>query len=269
MGRTLILAGNWKMHKGPEETGQFLKDLQHAIDQNPASKRAITGGKLQVLFFPPFVSLASAEAVRTHLLPEASWDFGAQNCHWESTGAFTGEVSPDMLIEAGCHYVIIGHSERRHVFGEPDTFMEKKVSATMQQPLTPILCVGETLEEREAGQTFEVVDRQLLSAICTLSAEQVGEKLIVAYEPVWAIGTGKTASNSDAQEVCQHIRESLGKQFDSETAAKVPILYGGSVKPSNARGLMAQEDIDGALIGGASLKVESFVGIMDACLEDL
>lgn len=269
MTRTVILAGNWKMHKGPEETNHFLTDLQNAVEQNEKGSRAIRNGRLQVLFFPPFISLASAQTARNKLSSKASWDFGAQNCHWESSGAFTGEVSPEMLIDAGCSYVIIGHSERRHVFGEPDTFMEKKISAVMQTNLKPVLCVGETLEEREAGKTFEVVDRQLMSAISKVSASEIGEKLIVAYEPVWAIGTGKTASDSDAQEVCRHIRESIREHFGSDTATRVPILYGGSVKPANARGLMAQEDIDGALIGGASLKVESFMGIMEACLEDL
>lgn len=264
MERGLILAGNWKMNKGPAETTAFLKDLQNGLDNYSKGKDAVQKGKVDVLFFPPFLSLPSAFSLREQ--GNSLWDFGAQNCHWEPSGAFTGEIAVGMLKETGCNYVIIGHSERRHIFGEPDDFMEKKVHSVLKEGLRPVLCVGETLEERDSGQTFAVVDRQLISALSGLTADQVGTDVIIAYEPVWAIGTGKTASDADAQDVCRHIRNVISERFGKETAEAVRILYGGSVKPANAKGLLGQPDIDGALIGGAALKVDSFMGILKACI---
>ncbi len=267
MSRNLILAGNWKMNKGPAETKAFLTDLQKELKMYPPCHKEIQEEQLKILFFPAFVSLATARELK-ETNPQSFWDFGAQNCHWEESGAFTGEVSAEMLRQAGAHYVIIGHSERRHVFGEPDEYMQKKIKAALEQDITPILCVGETLSEHEEKQTFQVVERQLVSALKTFDADRVARDIIIAYEPVWAIGTGKTASDSDAQEVCKYLRDLLARNFNRNTADSVPILYGGSVKPANARGLMAQTDIDGALIGGASLKTDSFLDIVKACLGD-
>lgn len=266
MERGLILAGNWKMNKGPAETTAFLQDLQKSLTGYSQGKEAIRAGKVEVLFFPTFISLPSTCSLREQC--DALWDFGAQNCHWETSGAFTGEISVGMLKETGCHSVIIGHSERRHIFGESDDFMEKKIRSVLEEGLRPILCVGETLDERESGQAFTVIDRQLISALKELTTNQIATNMVIAYEPVWAIGTGKTASDADAQEVCRHIRTVISEHFGNEAAEAVRILYGGSVKPSNAKGLLDQPDIDGALIGGAALKVDSFMGIFKACISE-
>ena len=186
---------------------------------------------------------------------------GAQNCHWEESGAFTGEVSPVMLAKLDVAYVIAGHSERRELFGETDEIVNTKVRAIVKHGMTPILCVGETLDEREAGTTEAKVTGQVKAGLATLSAEQVGA-LVIAYEPIWAIGTGRTASADDAQAVCATIRRTVGEVFGADAAAGVRVQYGGSVKASNAADLMAQPDIDGALVGGASLDAESFAGII-------
>ena len=211
-----------------------------------------------ILIIPPFTALWPLK----DSVHAAGFYLGAQNCHWEPEGAYTGEISPLMLKDVGCEFVLVGHSERRHLFGESDETVGKKIRACFQYSLTPILCIGEKLSERESGLTFDVVKRQLSFAIQNLTDVQVSQ-LIIAYEPVWAIGTGKTASPGQAQEVHSLIRKFLSETFNENVANQVRILYGGSVKPENVDELMAQIDIDGTLVGGASLKVESFARIVN------
>lgn len=249
--RQLIIAGNWKMHKTVGEAVSFVQEL----------KQQVADAQVEVVVCPPFTALAPVAEV----LKGSSIALAAQNMHWEDQGAFTGEVSPLMLKEIGCKYVVLGHSERRQYFGETDEKVNKKVKAALAHGLVPIVCVGETLAEREAGTTEQVVATQTKGALAGLSAEQVAG-LVVAYEPVWAIGTGKTASDQDAQQVNGYIRQVIAEQFGQSTAETVRIQYGGSVKPGNAKGLMAQADIDGALVGGASLKVADFKGIIENSL---
>lgn len=246
--RQIIIAGNWKMHKTITEAVSFVQELKQKAAATP----------VEVVVCPPFTALAAvSEAIKGSNIRLA-----AQNMHWEKQGAFTGEISPVMLKELGVAYVVLGHSERRQYFGETDESVNQKAQAALEHGLIPIVCVGETLEQREAGATEQVVAGQTKGALAGLSAEQVAG-LVIAYEPVWAIGTGKTASDEDAQQVNAYIRQVVSDQFGAATAAAVRIQYGGSVKPSNARGLMSQPDIDGALVGGASLKVEDFAGIIE------
>jgi len=210
-----------------------------------------------VLVAPPFTALAAvAEALRG-----SDVFLGAQNMHWEREGAFTGEISPAMLKQAGCSHVILGHSERRHIFGESDDMVARKTRAAVDNGLTPILCVGETLPERESSLTLEVIERQLERSLRALTPDEVS-RTVVAYEPVWAIGTGRTATPAQAQEVHAFIRKRLSATHGEPAAAAVRILYGGSVKPANVDGLMAEPDVDGALVGGACLKAESFLRIV-------
>lgn len=246
--RTPLIAGNWKMYKTVSETVEFIGEL----------KRQLAGvGGVEVALCPPFTSLgAAAEALRGSNVALA-----AQNMHWEDQGALTGEISPVMLKEIGCKYVILGHSERRQFFGETDETVNKKVKSALSHGLIPIVCVGEKLEEREAGTTEQVIKTQVSGSLAGLDAGQLAG-LVIAYEPVWAIGTGRTASDADAQQVNAYIRRLLGEMAGPGAAGKVRIQYGGSVKPGNAAGLMSQPDIDGALVGGASLKVDSFIGII-------
>ena len=248
--RKPIIAGNWKMHKTVAEAVDFCVKLKEAVS---------TVGGVEVLVCPPFTALAPVSEV----LEGSELKLGAQNMYWEEKGAFTGEISPLMLKEAGCHYVILGHSERRQFFGETDDGVSKKAQAAFEHGMLPIVCVGERLEQREAGETQAVVTSQVKGSLNSLTAAQV-ENLVIAYEPVWAIGTGKTASDEDAQAVIGLIRSLVGELFGVAAAGKMRIQYGGSVKPANTAGLMAQPDIDGALVGGASLDIESFVGIVKA-----
>lgn len=213
----------------------------------------LAGMNLRVVLCPPFVCLSDL----AEILRETDLCLGAQNCHHEKAGAFTGEISPVMLKEIGVEYVIVGHSERRHIFGETDEFINKKVKAILDNGMTPILCVGETKEEREKGLTFCVVESQLRQGLFGLTRDQI-ERIVIAYEPVWAIGTGIVAKPWQAQEVHGFIRKLLKALYDENLSKKVPILYGGSIKPDNFFGLMAQPDIDGGLVGGASLD-EQFV----------
>ncbi len=246
--RKPLIAGNWKMHKTPEEARAFASQLLEELKEER---------EVEVVVAPPFVSLLPVKEA----LGNGPIKLAAQNVHWEKEGAFTGEVSPLMLREAGCEYVIVGHSERRGYFGETDEVVNRKVKALLDVGLKPILCVGETLKEREEGKTFEVVEAQVKGGLKDLEAEG-GKELVVAYEPVWAIGTGRTATPHQAQEVQAFIRGILKELFGEEVAREIRILYGGSVKPENITELMAEEDIDGALVGGASLKVDSFVKIV-------
>ena len=244
------MAGNWKMNLSLDEAEDLLngiKEAQADLD------------RVDVLVAPPFTSLHLAHTILagTHIL------IGGQNTHWEQEGAFTGEISPLMLREAGCSHVILGHSERRAYFFEGNEVVNKKAEAAINAGLTPILCIGETLQEREEGGAFDVIRTQLDESLRTRCRNgSLPETFILAYEPVWAIGTGRTATPEQAQEVHLFVRRWLEKAFGSDTAKVVRILYGGSVKPENSKELMAQPDIDGALIGGASLKSDSFLSII-------
>lgn len=246
--RTPIIAGNWKMHKTVEEALELVNGL----------KGRVKDAKCQVVVCPSFVCLpAVVDAVKG-----TNIEVGAQNMHFEEQGAFTGEVSPLMLKSLGVKYVIIGHSERRQYFAETDETVNKKIHTVFMHGLLPILCVGETLEEREAGKTYEKVGTQVKKDLDGLTKEQAAET-VIAYEPIWAIGTGKTATSEDANEVIKFIRKTAAEMFGSDTADKIRIQYGGSVKPSTIKEQMAQSDIDGALVGGASLKAEDFAAIVN------
>jgi len=210
-----------------------------------------------IVIAPVFTTLSTvAEVIR-----QSPIQLAGQNCYPQTSGAFTGEVSPDFLSDAGCHYVILGHSERRQLLGETDQFINQKVMKTLEAELKPILCIGETLEEREAEQMLKVLDRQIKGGLANLTAPQLAD-VTMAYEPIWAIGTGKTATAEQAQQAHSFIREVVEQLFNPDVAENIRILYGGSVKPGNVDGLMAEEDIDGALVGGASLKGEDFIRIV-------
>lgn len=260
--RKRFIAGNWKMFNGPKPTCDFFNKFNELLGKDERVIRAISGGKIEVALFPPAISIPAAIGCAG----EPRVAIGAQNCHYEKSGAFTGELSPQMLKEAGCTHVVIGHSERRHIFGEKDEFLNKKVLAAIGEQLTAVFCVGELLEERENGETFGVVERQLTLGLESVAPDDIAEKVIIAYEPVWAIGTGKTASDSDAQEVCSFIRERVAAKYGQAIAEKTLILYGGSVKLENTSGILAQPDIDGVLVGGASLKPDSFSAIIQESL---
>jgi triosephosphate isomerase (TIM) len=247
--RRPVIAGNWKMYKTREETRTFFE----------AFKPLIAGAShCDVVVAPPFTDLHTAvEAARGSAVGIA-----AQNLHWEKEGAFTGEISARMLIEVGCKGVIIGHSERRQYFGETDQSVNKKTRAALAAGLMPIVCVGETLAEREGHKTQAVLKRQFEGGMASLTADDFS-RILIAYEPVWAIGTGRTATPEIAAESHQCIRELAAARFGAEQASAVRILYGGSVKPDNIKGLMAQVEIDGALVGGASLDTKSFASIVN------
>ncbi|MGO9569951.1 MAG: triose-phosphate isomerase [Desulfomonilaceae bacterium] len=249
MTRKPIIAGNWKMHKTSGETIRFVHELLEGLgNQKPAC---------EVIVAPPFTSIGSA-------VKEAEGTFiqvSGQNLHWEDQGAFTGEISGGMLRDLGCSHVIIGHSERRQYFGETDETVNRKIKAALRNDLIPLFCLGETLEEREDGKTFDVVTRQLTEGLADVSLSDP-MRFVVAYEPVWAIGTGRTATPEQAQEVHEFLRRKLAESFSDGFSDHVRILYGGSVKPDNARSLMKCADIDGGLVGGASLKTDDFLGII-------
>jgi triosephosphate isomerase len=246
--RKPIIAGNWKMNTTVAEAVALVEDLKPRV-------KDVT--EVEVVVCPPFISLVPvAEALKG-----SNIGLGAQNMYWEKSGAFTAEVSGPMLVSAGCDYVIIGHSERRQYFGETDETVNKRVFAALDDGLKPIVCVGETLQERERENTFKVIKQQITGGLAGLSVAQM-ETIVIAYEPVWAIGTGKTATPAQAQEVHAFIRKELAGMFGEATANATRIQYGGSVKPNNATELMSQADIDGALVGGAALKADSFEAIV-------
>ena len=246
--RTPLIAGNWKMHKTLAEASELVKGIREGVG-------GISG--VEVLVCPPYQHLVPiAEAVKGSAVK-----LGAQNAHFELEGAFTGEISVPMLVDAGCTHVILGHSERRQYFAEDGPLLAKKVRAAVNGGLTAVYCVGETLDERESGRTSAVVERHLTEAI---GKDVPADRLVIAYEPVWAIGTGKTATPDQAQEVHALIRGLLASKYDQATAESIRILYGGSVKPGNAETLLAQPDIDGALVGGACLAAGDFVAIIQA-----
>jgi triosephosphate isomerase len=248
VARKKFVCGNWKMHRTAAEARALAREVRAAAE--PLADR------VDVAIVPPFTALWAAGAE----LQGSRIGLGAQDVFWEAQGAFTGEVSAPMLVDAGCRYVLVGHSERRQLFGDTDETVRKKTKASLGAGLHPVVCVGETLPERESGRTLEVVGRQVRGALAGLEAAEIG-RLTVAYEPVWAIGTGKTASSAQAQEVHAAIRAIL-RELAPGAADAIRILYGGSVKPDNAAELLSQPDVDGALVGGASLKALDFTGII-------
>lgn len=248
MGRLPFMAGNWKMNKTTGEAIDLVRELKVAIS-------GIKG--VEVAVAPPFTALYAV----CKELEGSSIRLAAQNLYWEEKGAFTGEVSPLMLKEVGCHYVIIGHSERRQFFGETDETVNRRIKAALAQGLKIIFCIGETLKEREEGKTFSVIERQVEGGLKNLSDKEI-KNMVIAYEPVWAIGTGKTATPGQAEEVHRFIRGKIEKLYSREVSEEIRIQYGGSVTPENIKGLMEQANIDGALVGGASLKAESFSKIV-------
>jgi len=248
--RRPLIAGNWKLYKTVSEATAFARELK---------ARLAAAHDAEVAVAPTYTSLTAV----AHALEGSGIQLAAQDVHWDDQGAFTGEVSAPLLADVGCRYCIVGHSERRQLFGETDDSVARKVRALIAHDLRPILCVGETLAHREAGRTLDVVLGQLAAGLDGTGREEAAD-LVVAYEPVWAIGTGRTASPGDAQEVHAAIRARLGELLGSELAARLRILYGGSVKPDNAASLMSETDIDGALVGGASLEADSFVPIVEA-----
>lgn len=254
--RIPVIAGNWKMNNTIEESLELVRSLHAKLGDRQSSL-------VEIVVAPSFVALAK---VATYLRENNSpIKAAAQDLFWEDSGAYTGATSGKMIRDAGAEYVIIGHSERRQYFGESDANVNKKVKAALHAELLPIVCVGETLSEREANQVEAVVARQLLAGLSDIDVEQLA-RLIIAYEPVWAIGTGKTASPQQAEEVHAFIRKTLREHFGVEVAAKMRILYGGSVKPDNSKELLSQDNIDGALVGGASLKAADFTGIITSAL---
>jgi triosephosphate isomerase len=248
--RIPFIAGNWKMYKSVQDAVVFVKELRSAVKDVH---------DVEIVVAPPFTAIhAAAEAARN-----ANIGVAAQDLYWEREGAFTGEVSPRMIKEAGAEYAIVGHSERRRLLGETDAIVNRKVVAAIGASLTPIVCIGETLEEREANATLTVLDRQLKDGLDGLTGAQIAE-LVVAYEPVWAIGTGRNATAAQAGEAHAHIRQRLRQWFGADAADHCHVIYGGSVKPDNIRELIAEPDVDGALVGGASLEPESFAKIIAA-----
>ena len=246
--RTKIVAGNWKMNKTPGEGAALIAGIRKELGE--------TACPVEIVVCPPFTGLEAAAKA----LAGSKIALGAQNMHWEAPGAFTGEICASMLQELGVRYVILGHSERRTFFGETDAIVNRKTKAALAAGLIPIVCVGETLAEREGNKTEKVVTTQVSESLAGLGDDL--RKIVVAYEPVWAIGTGKTASPAQAQEVHALIRRVLATISDGQTATTIRIQYGGSMKPENAKELMSQPDIDGGLIGGAALKADAFMAIV-------
>ena len=251
--RTLLIAGNWKMNNDVAEAAKLADELAQALPEVPAG--------VEVLVCPPTIDITTVHD-RIQAAPIA---LGAQNVYWEAKGAFTGESSCDMLKSAGCTYCIIGHSERRGYFGETDEDINKKAKVLMAHGIVPISCCGEPLEVREAGTHVDFVVNQIKADTEGLEISDPS-KYVVAYEPIWAIGTGKTATADDAQEVCGAIRKTLAEVFGQETADGIRVLYGGSAKPENVAGFLEKEDVDGALVGGASLKADSFSAMVKAAM---
>lgn len=250
--RRLIIAGNWKMNK----------NLREAVDLAASLKKELSQIRtIDIVLCPPATNLLSVHEI----IKDSQIELGAQNLFWEKSGAYTGEISAEMLKSVGCHYVIIGHSERRQYFGETNDTVNKKMQCAIENGLVPIMCIGEVLEQREAGITNQVLEEQVRGGLKNLSTGDM-KKVIIAYEPVWAIGTGKTATSMQAQEAHSVIRNLVRAMYNDDIANNLRIQYGGSVKPENAGSLLSQPDVDGALVGGASLDVKSFKGIIEANL---
>ncbi len=246
--RKPIIAGNWKMNKLTSEAVELARELKN---------KAGSIADREIVLCPPFTVLSSVKKV----IAGSRIRLGAQNMHWEVSGAYTGEVSPSMLKDIGCDYVILGHSERRQYFAETNEAVNRKVKTAFSAGLIPIVCVGETLAQREKGDTLKVIEEQVKTGLSGLTGKE-SKELVVAYEPVWAIGTGKTATPEQAEEVQRFIRKLLGQIFGKENAQAIRILYGGSINPDNISALMSCENVDGGLVGGASLKAESFLKVM-------
>ncbi len=247
--RKKVVAGNWKMNKNLNEAIQLVSELKNELSNFEPN--------CEVIVCPPFTNLESVNTI----IKDSKIHLGAQNMYFEDSGAFTGEISADMLLSVGVEYVIVGHSERRAIFKETDEVINLKLKQAFKKDLKPILCVGETLEQRESGEMKSVIKSQVTGALKEIPASDIS-KMILAYEPVWAIGTGKTATPEQAQEVHKFIRELISELYDETTAENLTIQYGGSVKPANAASLLSQPDIDGALVGGACLQAQSFVEII-------
>jgi triosephosphate isomerase len=247
--RKKVIAGNWKMNNDLSESQNLISKLTSGLSDEKVN--------CEVIICPPFTSLQEAGA----LIRNTIIKLGAQNMYYEESGAYTGEISASMLKSVGCDYVILGHSERRTIFGEPDSLINKKIKKALQSNLKPIFCVGETLQERESGITKDVIKRQVVEGLKDILINNINQ-IILAYEPVWAIGTGKTATPAQAEEVHEFIREIVSGLYNKDVSDNLIIQYGGSVKPENAVELMSQKDIDGALVGGACLKAESFIQII-------
>ena len=247
--RRFLIAGNWKMNCGPYDAAELLEGLK--------AKKAEVSENVDVLVCPPFVSIGMA----VNYLHDTDIQVGAQNLHFEENGAFTGEISGSMIAESGCNYVIIGHSERRQYFGETDTTVNKRTHKALEHKLAPIVCVGESLDQRKSDKHYELVKNQVTAALFNISEEDLLD-VVIAYEPIWAIGTGETASPEQAQEMHEHIRKIIAELYSQDAADQVNILYGGSMKPANAHELLSQPDVDGGLIGGASLDADSFSEII-------
>ena len=256
--RCKIIAGNWKMNNGPKQTHEFVRQIEEWLAIEGTVCEQVSDGNMEIIIFPPAISLYAAN----HLAHASCVQIGGQNVHWEAAGAFTGEISASMLLEESCSYCLVGHSERRHLFHETNEQTAKKVHALLNVGITPILCVGELLSERELQQTNDVIKTQLLEGIKNIDGADVDQRLVIAYEPVWAIGTGKTATPKDAQDVCHYIRGLIETQFGVDCARKIRILYGGSVTAANTKALLVETDIDGVLVGGASVKAASFEEIL-------
>ena len=246
--RTPLIAGNWKMYKTSSEATETAAQLVKGVADADA---------VDIMIAPPYTALEPVAAV----IKDSRISLGAQDLFWEPEGAYTGQISAEMLVAAGCRYVIIGHSERRQYFGETDETVNKKIKAALRVDLIPVVCVGETEAEREASQTFSVLDKQVKMGLDKYLADDLGS-LVIAYEPVWAIGTGKTATEEQAQEAHHYIRSLVKELYGNTLSESIRILYGGSVKPENIAGLMGRSDIDGALVGGASLAADSFSQIV-------
>ncbi len=249
--RRNIIAGNWKMNYNLSETEDLISKLVNGLKDEKLN--------CDVIICPPFTSLSLASS----MTKSSNIKVGAQNLYFEENGAFTGEISASMILGAGCDFVIIGHSERRTIFAENDEIINKKIKKALSSNLKPIFCVGETLEEKESGVTKEIIKKQVVNGLKDINEKSL-ENIILAYEPVWAIGTGKTASPAQAQDVHNFIRGIISSLYSKSSADRLIIQYGGSVKPDNAKELLSQEDIDGALVGGACLKAESFIAIIKA-----
>ena len=246
--RTPLIAGNWKMYKNAEEAITLVQTIKAGVYKV---------SDCDIVICPPFTALSAV----AKLIADVNIDLGAQNMHPETEGAYTGEISPLMLKGVGCRYVILGHSERRQLFHETDALINQKIKTALKYSLIPIFCLGETLQEREANRQFEIVKHQLEHGLKDLPKEDVA-RTVIAYEPVWAIGTGKTASPEQAEQIQSYLRRLLKEKFGEEIASRLRILYGGSVRPDNIEALMSKPNIDGALVGGASLKGESFIQIV-------
>ncbi|MFQ5455042.1 MAG: triose-phosphate isomerase [Nitrospirota bacterium] len=257
--RKPVLIANWKMNKTITEGRSFVDEINCLIKD---IRKGDFSNRLEVIIAPSFTALSSL----AYIIDEIEIGLAAQNMHWEDKGAYTGEISPQFLEEIGCGHVIIGHSERRHIFKENSDIINKKIIAALRHKISPVFCVGERLEERESGKTFKVIEKELTEGLKGISKEDINN-IMIAYEPVWAIGTGKNATPRQANEVHLFIRKKIGSDFGTNVASSIRILYGGSVTPDNIEELIAEDEIDGALIGGASLKAESFAEIIRCVFE--